>query len=249
MKMIRDRVGTTALTAHEVRSVAVALLAESIESSRDSRVSPIKRSGQSSAAASRKWGTRMWLAATATFVFLACLAMAPRAWAQTKSVTGEVAQRVTIEHVRVTTSKPYAEVKAALEAKVNRYDDHVTALIRGGDVEGARKELERIASPTGLMILQTLNHGVALALRGGPKNAMQYGIGNVLTATEMTRYQLAAGLYAPIRVMLYEGQGGGAVIEYDRPSSLFGNLGSKEIDAVAARLDVQLQSVFDDVTR
>ena len=97
--------------------------------------------------------------------------------------------------------------------------------------------------------MQTLNLGAGLALTGLPRNAMQYGIGNVITASEMTKHRLAAALYAPIRVVLYEAEAGGTVIEYDRPTSLFGNLNSKEIDAVAARLDEQLQSVFKDVTK
>ena len=193
----------------------------------------------------------VWAAVAAALILLAYLALAPRARAQSQSGSGAqvTAQRVTIEHIRIISPKPFAEVKAALESRLKRYDDHVALMIRNGDVEGARAELERIASPTGLMILQTLNHGVALALRGKPRNAMQYGIGNVLTATEMTRYQLAAGLYAPIRVILYENEGGGSTIEYDRPSSLFGNLGSKEIDAVAGRLDEQLLSLLKDVTQ
>jgi hypothetical protein len=38
----------------------------------------------------------------------------------------------------------------------------------------------------------------------------------------MTRHQLAAAQYAPIRVVLYENEAGHAVFEYDRPSSVFG---------------------------
>jgi uncharacterized protein (DUF302 family) len=37
---------------------------------------------------------------------------------------------------------------------------------------------------------------------------MQYEIGNPLTAERMTRHALAAGLYAPLRVMLYEDESG-----------------------------------------
>jgi carbon monoxide dehydrogenase subunit G/uncharacterized protein (DUF302 family) len=192
-----------------------------------------------------------WVSATVAAVLIALAYLAPAAKepAQTQPGTNVVAQRVTIEHIRITSARPFADVKAALESRVKTYDDRITAMFRSGDVEGARAELERLASPTGLMILQTLNHGGALVLRGQRRSVVQYGIGNVLTATEMTRHQLAAGLYAPIRVVLYENEGGGSVIEYDKPSSLFGNLRSKEIDIVADRLDEQLQSVFRDATQ
>lgn len=196
-------------------------------------------------------GRARWLQAmrATALIVLGVALIAPKARAQPQPEVQVVAQRVLIEHIRITSTKPFAEVKAALETKVQRYDERVTSLFRSGNVEGARAELERLASPTGVMLMQTLNLGAGLALNGLRRNAMQYGIGNVITASEMTKYRLAAALYAPIRVVLYEAEGGGAVIEYDRPTSLFGNLKSKEIDVVAARLDEQLQSVFKDVTQ
>ena len=57
----------------------------------------------------------------------------------------------------------------------------------------------------------------------------------------MTRHQLAAGLYAPLRVVLYEDQAGGSVFEYDRPSSLFGQFGDPQVNDVARGLDVALE--------
>jgi uncharacterized protein (DUF302 family) len=43
---------------------------------------------------------------------------------------------------------------------------------------------------------------------GRANKAVQYEIGNPLTASKMTRHQLAAGLYAPLRVILYEDETG-----------------------------------------
>ena len=186
-------------------------------------------------------------------VLLAASAFAPSAHAESASQGGSVvresSQRVAVEHVRITTTKPFAQVKSAIESKLQRYNERAATMLRTGDPEGARKELERIASPSGLMIVQSLDPGIALVLRGGARNSMEYGIGNVLTATEMTQYRMGAGLYAPIRVLVYEDEGGGTVIEYDRPSSQFGIFGSKQVDAVAARLDSQLNSVLGDVTK
>jgi hypothetical protein len=42
----------------------------------------------------------------------------------------------------------------------------------------------------------------------------------VLVFTRMTQHKLAAGLYAPLRIMLYENEAGTATFEYDRPSTL-----------------------------
>jgi len=62
----------------------------------------------------------------------------------------------------------------------------------------------------------------ALQVSGQPGKAVQYDIGNPLTATRMTQHQLPASFYAPLRVVLYENDAGRATFEYDRPSSLFG---------------------------
>ncbi len=71
---------------------------------------------------------------------------------------------------------------------------------------------------------------------------MQYVIGNVLVSTQMTQHELAAGLYAPLRIVLYENSGGTSTFEYDRPSSLFGQYGNEDVTAVARELD---QKIYD----
>ncbi|WP_246715864.1 DUF302 domain-containing protein [Bradyrhizobium elkanii] len=39
----------------------------------------------------------------------------------------------------------------------------------------------------------------------------------------MTQHELAAALYAPLRIVVYEYESGAATIEYDRPSELLVN--------------------------
>jgi uncharacterized protein (DUF302 family) len=53
---------------------------------------------------------------------------------------------------------------------------------------------------------------------------------------------LAAGLYAPLRIMLYENEAGTATFEYDWPSTLFGQYGNESVTAVAKELD---QKIYD----
>ena len=76
---------------------------------------------------------------------------------------------------------------------------------------------------------------------GRANKAVQYEIGNPLTASKMTRHQLAAGLYAPLRVILYEDETGGSIFEYDKPSSLFGQFDDEQVTVVARGLDVALE--------
>jgi hypothetical protein len=91
-----------------------------------------------------------------------------------------------------------------------------------------------------LSIFQVRDHGALLAIAGKAHNALQYDIGNPVTASLMTRYQLSAALYAPIRVVLYENDAGRGVFEYDQPSTTFGQFGDERVTAVARGLDAAL---------
>jgi uncharacterized protein (DUF302 family) len=65
-------------------------------------------------------------------------------------------------------------------------------------------------------------------------------VGNPLFAIEMTRYAIGAALYAPLRVLIYEDDNGKTCIEYDRPSSLFGQFGDEKVNTMAVSLDNKL---------
>jgi hypothetical protein len=68
-------------------------------------------------------------------------------------------------------------------------------------------------------------------------SAQQYEIGTSLTASKMTRHQLAAALYAPLRVVLFEDANGRGIFEYEKPSSLFGQFGYERVTEVGLDLD------------
>ena len=71
-------------------------------------------------------------------------------------------------------------------------------------------------------------------IHGLQQKAIQYDIGNPLTASRMTEHQLSAALYAPIRVLLRESPEEGVVaFEYDRPASVFGQFNNADVNTVA----------------
>src|SRR5215469_86512 len=95
-----------------------------------------------------------------------------------------------------------------------------------------------------LMIFTVFNHGAALNMITAPRNAKQYLIGNPLTAIQMDQHDIRAALYAPLRVLVYEPTKGRTIIEYDQPSSLFGQFERDDITQVARTLDVKLERVL-----
>jgi uncharacterized protein (DUF302 family) len=150
-------------------------------------------------------------------------------------------RRIHVEHSRIETSKPFAEVKAALEELAPALDPIIPEALRRGDIAGAKVALRH--GPE-LAIFSARDHGGLLRVAGLARKAVQYEIGNPLTATRMTQHQLPAALYAPLRVLLYEDEAGHAVFEYDRPSSLFGQFGDHRVTAVARELDVSLENML-----
>jgi len=155
-------------------------------------------------------------------------------------------QTIQFEHVRIEAAKPFEAVKSALEVLVPSLDPAIPEALRQGDIVRANEALQR--GPE-LAIFSARDHGRLLRTAGLSRKAVQYEIGNPLTATEMTRHQLPAALYAPLRVVLYENEDGHSVFEYDRPSSLFGQFGDERVTAVARELDASLERVLAQALR
>jgi uncharacterized protein (DUF302 family) len=150
----------------------------------------------------------------------------------------------TVKHVRLTTDRPFAEVAKAFEQQLGRFDPGAyKALADADDAEGVRKKLEGMAGPSGFMLFATQDHGALLRLAGQKRKALQYVVGNPLFALQMTQHDIRASLYAPLRVLIYEDEQGKTCVEYDRPSSLFGQFGNERIGPTAAMLDQKLQAL------
>ena len=146
-------------------------------------------------------------------------------------------QTIAVEHIRIESAKSFADVRAALERTVPHLDPSLVKALDAGDV--ARAIQAKKEGPQ-LSIFQSRDHGAILRIDGIARNAFQYDIGNPVTASLMTRHRLAAALYAPIRVVLYENDAGHGVFEYDQPSTTFGQFGDERVTAVARGLDAAL---------
>lgn len=152
--------------------------------------------------------------------------------------------RISVDHVRLTTDKPFGDVTKAFEQQVGLFDPDVyKALAEGADAEKAKAKIEGMAGPSGFMLFATHNHGALLRLAGQKRKAIQYVVGNPLFAFQMTQHDIRASLYAPLRVLIYENDEGKTCVEYDKPSWLFGQFGNERISPTAAMLDKKLEAL------
>ena len=148
---------------------------------------------------------------------------------------------IAVEHITISSGRPFAEVRRKLEGTVPKLDTRIAQALSSGDHTRAKNYEEN--GPK-LSIFGERDHGALLQIVGSRRNALQYDIGNPLTASKMTRHQLPAALYAPLRVVLFEDEQGRGVFEYDKPSSYFGQYGDERVTEVGRSLDVALEAAL-----
>jgi hypothetical protein len=174
---------------------------------------------------------------TALIILASFSLMLPTTMEEAMADTAVTQRALQAEHIKIDSTKKFTEVEAALESAVPQLDPAIMAALAKGD-EARATELARGVK---LFIFLKRDHGALLQITGRPGKALQYEIGNPITATRMTRHRLPAALYAPLRVLLYENATGGATFEYDKPSTLFGQFGDEAVTAVGRELDAELE--------
>jgi hypothetical protein len=156
---------------------------------------------------------------------------------------------VAMEYVQIETDTPYSVVVGRLESEVKPFGDHYRTLLAANNIEQLRQELVRDYPPSGFMIHFVAAQGQWLALQGQPAQGKVYYIGNVLSASQMTRFDFAAALCAPLRLNVYANPQGGTTFEYDLPSTQFLQFRKPGIDKVAKQLDRRLFTLISMVSR
>lgn len=148
---------------------------------------------------------------------------------------------VAVDHVRIESTLSFAVVKDNIERIVPPLPEALLPMMSAGDKKGVR-EIEENGPK--LYIFTKRDHGRMLTVATGTRNAIQYVIGNPTTAVKMTQHDIRASLYAPLRITLFESDQGDAVLEYDLPSSLFGQFGDPRVTEVGLSLDRELEAAL-----
>jgi uncharacterized protein (DUF302 family) len=155
--------------------------------------------------------------------------------------TTSSASEVRIQHRSLLIERSYEEFTGRLEQILGRF---VPSKLKGLTPDGTREALKSMEGEQGFMIIQIFDHGADLLMVGQNRKARQYLIGNPLVAIQATRHDIRAALYAPLRVLVFESEPGRTIVEFDQPSTLFGQFGRNEVTAVAAESDAKLDRVI-----
>jgi uncharacterized protein (DUF302 family) len=159
---------------------------------------------------------------------------------------------LTIEHVVVASKQPYDKVISALDALLGPVQQwpaiwHPLAAAHAS-WEQITQEGEAHIGPSGMTLFFQVDHSILLSLVGKTSRAIQYAIGNPLLATQMTRLLPEAGLYAPLRLVVYEDEQGSTFVAYDSFVSLLAQYQREEITQVARVVEQKLEALVAHVT-
>jgi uncharacterized protein (DUF302 family) len=154
---------------------------------------------------------------------------------------------VSVEHVVVRSSRPYAAVKAAIEAYLPSLADIgvLVAQLAAAKApwEEIRRTIEQRMEPRGFSLFAAFDQGQLLALSGKPGKATQYVIGNPLLAIQMIEHEPQVALYAPLRLAVYETADGTTYVSYDSFTSLVGPYRHPAVVEVAAGVQRKLEDL------
>jgi len=151
---------------------------------------------------------------------------------------------IQVRHVEMKVKADFEAFIKNLEASLGRFDPSFCSGIEK-DPAGVRKRIEAAAGEEDFLIFDIRDHGRLLSVIGAPRKARQYVVGNPLIAVTMTGLDIRAGLYAPLRLYVYEAEDGSTMAEFDLPSSLFCQFNDPEITAIGESLDKKLFSLLE----
>jgi uncharacterized protein (DUF302 family) len=154
---------------------------------------------------------------------------------------------IEIERFSFTSSKPFDQVVAALDAAIGHPDmvefGRLTHKARSfADLKGA---VEKGLSEAGLMLFMQLDQGAVLRKETGrdTPRIVRFIIGNPLIMKEMAKHVPDAGSYAPVTVLVDE-RADGVHLSYDRMASFLAPYANAAALEVARDLDRKVEGVL-----
>jgi uncharacterized protein (DUF302 family) len=156
-------------------------------------------------------------------------------------------RKIEIERFSLTSSKPFDQVVAAVNAAIG----HPDMAEFGRSTHAARSfaelksAVEKGLSKAGLMLFMQLDQGAVLqkeTVQDAPR-IIRLLIGNPLIMKEMAKHVPDAGSYAPVTVLVDE-RADGVHLSYDRMASFLAAYGNLDALRVAEDLDNKIEMLL-----
>jgi uncharacterized protein (DUF302 family) len=159
----------------------------------------------------------------------------------------EMIRKIEIERFSLTTSKPFDEVIAGVNAAIGHPDmaEFGRSTRESRSFAELKSAVEKGLSQVGLMLFTQLDHGAILRKESGreaPK-IIRFVIGNPLIMKEMAKHVPDAGSYAPVTVLVDE-RADGVHLSYDRMASFLAPYGNHDALEVARDLDKKIEDLL-----
>jgi uncharacterized protein (DUF302 family) len=156
-------------------------------------------------------------------------------------------KKIEIERFSLTSSKPFDQVVAAVNAGIGHPDmaEFARSTHEARSFAELKNAVEKGLSKAGLMLFMQLDHGAVLQKETGrdTPRIIRLLIGNPLIMKEMAKHVPDAGSYAPVTVLVDE-RADGVHLSYDKMASLLAPYGNRDALEVARDLDSKVEHLL-----
>jgi len=155
--------------------------------------------------------------------------------------------QINVKRFRVTSSRSFDEVVAALDAAVGHPDiGTFTRNIASAKTEGELETVvQQAAGPSGLIEFARFSLGEVLRKEqgAGAPRILRLVVGNPLIMKQMVSLVPDAGSYAPVTILIDE-RPDGVHLSYDRMASFLAPYGNPKALSVARALDSKIETLL-----
>jgi uncharacterized protein (DUF302 family) len=166
---------------------------------------------------------------------------------QYRERAGEMIRKIEAERFSLTTSKPFDEVVAGVNAAIGHPDmaEFERSTHEARSFAELKSAVEKGLSEAGLMLFMQLDQGTVVRKETGHETPkiIRFIIGNPLIMKEMAKHVPDAGSYAPVTVLVDE-RADGVHLSYDRMASFLAPYANAVALDVARELDRKVEKIL-----
>jgi len=156
-------------------------------------------------------------------------------------------RKLEVERFSLTSSRPFDQVVAALNAAIGHPDmaEFARTTHEARSFTELRSAVEKGLSKAGLMLFMQIDQGAVVRKEMGRDvpSIVRLLIGNPLIMKEMAKDVPDAGSYAPVTVLVDE-RADGVHLSYDRVASFLAAYGNRDAEEVARNLDKKIEDLM-----